>query len=67
MDGSDAVQAHHQDQERPEELVAARRSARAWKTCATFYRARIAEVESENAALCEEVEELLMEAAAPKG
>jgi hypothetical protein len=45
---------------------AARRSARAWKACATLYRARLAEVEHENAALCEEVEELLTEAAAAK-
>jgi hypothetical protein len=66
MDGSETVESHHQDAKGlSEALAAARRSALAWKMCATFYRARILEMENENAALCEEVEELLMEAAAP--
>jgi hypothetical protein len=66
MDGSEAEVSRQRDaQDLSEALAAARRSALAWKMCATFYRARILEMENENAALCEEVEELLMEAAAP--
>jgi len=66
MNGSEAEASRQRDaQDLSEALAAARRSALAWKMCATFYRARILEMENENAALCEEVEELLMEAAAP--
>ena len=66
MDGSEAEVSRQRDaQDLSEALAAARRSALAWKMCATFYRARILEMENENAALCDEVEELLMEAAAP--
>ena len=61
MDGSDTKESTQRAAKGlSEALAAARRSALAWKMCATFYRARILEMENENAALCEEVEELLV-------